>query len=135
MSTPTTHQWDAYVSEAQHPPFVLQVRDQEDLVIEAPTGAASLQAARAFRAGDAQAMLWALCGDAWPRVEELVATAPLKAMDNLITDLALHFDLLPAQHMVGPSGGQKRVKDPREIERLLNMGWQPAVGKAQTPSD
>ena len=135
MSTPTTHTWDAYVAEAQHPPFVLQVRDQEDIVIEAPSGAASLQASRAYRAGDAQAMLWALCGDAWPRVEALIATAPLTAMNNLVTDIGLHFDLLPTQWMVGPSGGRKAVKDPREIERLLNMGWQFAVGKAQTPSD
>lgn len=134
MSTPTTHQWDAYAAEAQTPPFVLEVSGQDDIVIEAPSGAASLQAARAFRSGDAQAMLWALCGDAWPRIEALIATAPTKAMDNLVTDLSLHFDLLPATYLVGPSGGHKRVKDPREIERLLGLGWQVAEGKAPTSS-
>ena len=132
MSTPTTHSWDAYAAEAQHPPFVLQVSGQEDIVIEAPSGAAGLKAASALRADDAEAMLWALCGEAWPRVKDLIATAPLDAMMNLLWDLNLHFDMLPSYQMVGPSGGTRRVKDPREIERLTDMGWQIAVGKAPT---
>ena len=120
---PTTLVWDAYAAEAQQAPLDIKVSADDTIRITPPSGAAVVQFSRAYRAGDLEAMLWALCGEAWPRVQELIGTAPLKAMENLIADIALHFDLYPEVSLTGPGGGSTTEKDPRRIEQKLKTGW------------
>lgn len=115
--------WDTYVIEAQHDPFELKVSDVETIVIEAPTGAGMLHAARAFRNGDPEAMLSAMCGDQWTKVEPLLASAPFAAMQELSTDMMVFFDLTDDIVLVGPGGGEVTENDPRKVQALLKAGY------------
>ncbi|AZS11712.1 tail assembly chaperone [Arthrobacter phage Maja] len=115
--------WDQYVEEAKHDAFELPVSEKETLIIEAPTGASLIQWARAYRSNDAEVMLAVLCGDQWPRVEQLLAQAGHKAMENLITDMMIHFDLAEDMTLIGPGGGKVTEKDPRKIRLLLKQGY------------
>lgn len=117
--------WDDYVAEAAHDPFQLVVSDDQTITVEAPTGASLIQWARAYRTQDIQAMLITLCGDAWSEVEPLLAKAGHAAMENLITDMMLFFDLAEDVTLVGPGGGKITEKDPRKIRALLNKGYRP----------
>jgi hypothetical protein len=117
--------WDQYAEEAKHAPFELPISDDETLVFAAPTGATLIQWARAFRAQDAEAMLIILCGEHWPRVEGLLAKAGHEAMNNLITDMMLFFDLAEDIVLIGPGGGKVREKDPRKIRAMLKQGYRP----------
>ncbi|MEW1964636.1 hypothetical protein AB0302_04470 [Micrococcus sp. NPDC078436] len=126
MSKNTFKTWDDYTAEAAHAPFQLKVSAEETIEIPAPTGASLLQWARAQRTGDMEAMLIVLCGDQWPRIEKLLAGAPYKAMENLITDLALFFDLAEDVELIGPGGGKVHEKDPRKIRALIKQGYRPA---------
>jgi hypothetical protein len=115
--------WDQYVEEAKHDPFELPVSQEETLIVEAPTGASLIQWARAYRSNDAEAMLIVLCGDQWPRVEQLLSQAGHKAMENLITDMMIHFDLAEDMTLIGPGGGKVTEKDPRKIRLMLKQGY------------
>lgn len=117
--------WDQYVEEAKHDSFQLPVSKDETLVIEAPTGASLIQWARAYRSNDIEAMLLTLCGEQWPRVEQLLAKAGHTAMENLITDMMLFFDLAEPITLIGPGGGKVKEKDPRKIRLMLNQGYRP----------
>jgi hypothetical protein len=115
--------WDQYVEEAKHDAFQLPVSEEETIVIDAPTGASLIQWARAYRSGDAEAMLITLCGEQWSRVEQLLAQAGHAAMENLITDMMIFFDLAEEHTLVGPGGGKITEKDPRKIRGLLRTGY------------
>ena len=115
--------WDQYTEEAKHDAFQLPVSKDETLVIEAPTGASLIQWARAYRSNDIEAMLLVLCGEQWERVEQLLAKAGHRAMENLITDMMLFFDLAEPMTLVGPGGGKVKEKDPRKIRLMLNQGY------------
>jgi len=115
--------WDQYTEEAAHESFQLPVSEDETLVIEAPTGASLIQWARAYRSNDIEAMLLVLCGEQWNRVEQLLAKAGHRAMENLITDMMLFFDLAEPMTLVGPGGGKVKEKDPRKIRLMLNQGY------------
>ena len=117
--------WDDYVAEAARDPFQLPVSDDETIVIEAPSGASLIQFSRAHRAQDAEAMLIVLCGDQWSRIEQLLAKAGYRAMENLVTDMMMHFDLAEDITLIGPGGGKVTRKDPREIRALLKQGYRP----------
>ena len=117
--------WDQYVEEARHEPFQLPVSDEETIIIEAPTGVQLIQWARAYRAQDPEAMLIVMCGDQWSRVEQLLAKAGHKAMENLVTDMMLFFDLADDITLVGPGGGKITERDPRKIRVLLKQGYRP----------
>lgn len=117
--------WDQYVEEAKHDAFQLPVSAEETLKIEAPTGASLLQWARAYRSGDMEAMLITLCGEQWSRVEPLLAKAGHKAMENLITDMMLFFDLAEEVTLIGQGGGKITEKDPRKIRALIRQGYRP----------
>lgn len=121
--------WDQYVQEAGHAPFELVVSDTETISIPAPTGAALMQWARAYRTGDMEAMLITICGDQWERVEPLVTNAPFKAFEKLVMDIMVFFELPEEHDLVGPSGGTRTERDPRIIRRLIKQGWRP-VGEA-----
>ena len=115
--------WDEYAEEAKHDPFQLPVRGEETIVVEAPTGASLLQWARAYRSGDMEAMMITLCGEQWPRVEGLLANAGQKAMENLITDMMIFFDLAEEVTLVGQGGGKRTERDPRKIRMMLKQGF------------
>ncbi|WP_343317786.1 hypothetical protein AAFM46_11015 [Arthrobacter sp. TMP15] len=115
--------WDQYSAEAKQKPFQLPVSAEETIVIEAPTGASLLQWARAYRQGDMEAMLITLCGEQWQRVEQLLAEAGMKALENLITDMMLHFELAEAVVLIGPGGGKVTERDPRKIRLMLKQGY------------
>lgn len=117
--------WDQYVEEAEHAPFELPVSKDETLIIKAPTGASLIQWARAYRANDIEAMLIVICGEQWTRVEQLLSNAGHRAMENLITDMMLHFDLAEDITLVGPGGGKVTEKDPRKIRIMLKQGYRP----------
>lgn len=123
--------WDEYVKEAEKEPFELPISDDETLVIEAPTGVRMLNAARAFRDGDPEAMLVALCGDQWPRINELLGQAGFTAMQELSTDMMIHFDLMDEITLVGPGGGEVVESDPRRLQALLKTGYRV---KGEAPS-
>ena len=117
--------WDQYVAEAAHAPFELPVSDEETIVIEAPTGATLIQWARAYRSQDVEAMLITICGDQWPRIEQLLARAGHEAMNNLVTDMMIFFDLADDVVLIGPGGGKVTEKDPRKIRALMKTGYRP----------
>ena len=117
--------WDQYVEEARHEPFQLPVSEEETIVIEAPSGAQLIQWARAYRSQDAEAMLIVICGEQWPRIEQLLAKAGHKAMENLVTDMMLFFDLAEDITLVGPGGGKITEKDPRKLRVLIKQGYRP----------
>lgn len=130
----TQHQfktWDQYTAEAKHDAFELPVSEDETIVIEAPTGASLIQWARAYRHNDIEAMLLTLCGEQWPRVEQLLAKAGHAAMENLITDMMIFFDLAEPVVLIGPGGGKVTEKDPRKIRAMLKQGYRPE-GEANT---
>lgn len=115
--------WDQYAEEAKHDPFQLPVSGEETIVVEAPTGVSLLQWARAYRSGDMEAMMITLCGEQWSRVEQLLANAGQKAMENLITDMMLFFDLAEEVTLVGQGGGKRTERDPRKIRLMLKQGY------------
>lgn len=117
--------WDDYTSEAAHAPFELPVSEDQTIVIQAPTGASLIQWARAYRAGDMEAMLVTLCGDEWSQVEPLLAKAGHSAFENLITDMMIFFDLAEDVTLIGPGGGKITEKDPRKIQALMKTGYRP----------
>ena len=115
--------WDQYSAEAKLAPFEIPVSEEETIIIEPVTGAGMIQFARAFRTGDLEAMLIVMCGEKWKRVEALVATAGPEAMNNLMTDMMLHFDLADEVVLVAQGGGERTEKDPRKIRAMINQGW------------
>ena len=117
--------WDQYTAEAKHEAFQLPVSKDETVIIEAPTGASLVQWARAYRSNDIEAMLLTLCGEQWPRVEQLLSKAGHTAMENLITDMMIFFDLAEPVTLVGPGGGKVVEKDPRKIRAMLKQGYRP----------
>jgi hypothetical protein len=117
--------WDEYVAEAAHAPFELPVSADETIIIEAPTGATLIQWARSYRAQDMEAMLMTICGENWPRIEQLLAKAGHEAIQNLLTDMMLFFDLAEDIVLIGPGGGKITEKDPRKIRILLKQGYRP----------
>lgn len=117
--------WDDFVNEAAHDPYELAVGD-EKIIIHCPTGAALLRIAEGQRAGDSELILAALCGDAWDRISELVATAPHGVLPALAETLMDHFDLFEPVTLVGPGGGKITRKKPREIRALMDQGYRPA---------
>lgn len=117
--------WDQYVAEAAHAPFELPVSEEETIIIEAPTGATLIQWARAYRAQDVEAMLITICGDQWTRIEQLLSRAGHEAMNNLVTDMMIFFDLADDVVLVGPGGGKITEKDPRKIRALMKTGYRP----------
>lgn len=115
--------WDDYAAEAEQDPFQIPVNGEDTIVVPAPSGAALIQFARAYRAGDVEAMLITICGEQWPRIEALLPRGGHKAMNNLMTDMMLFFDLAEEHVLVGPGGGKRTEKDPRRIQTLLQQGW------------
>lgn len=119
----TFKSFDQYVQEAELDPFELPVSEDHTLVISAPTGVQMLRFAEAYRSQDVQAMLWALTGDQWAELEPLLARAGYKAMNEILADLMIHFDLNEEVTLVGPGGGEIREKDPRKIQALRRKGY------------
>lgn len=125
MSKNQFKSWDQYAEEAKAEPFQLPVSEKETLVIDAPTGASLIQWARAYRTGDMEAMLITLCGEQWQRVEQLISKAGMKAMENLVTDMMIFFDLAEEVTLIGQGGGKVTEKDPRKIRAMLKQGYRP----------
>lgn len=125
----TFRTWDEYADEAKRAPFEIPLKDAETIIIEAPTGASLIQWARAYQTQDMEAMLITLCGDQWKSVEALLAKAGHTAMENLITDMMIFFDLADEVELIGQGGGKVTEKDPRKIRAMLKQGYRP-VGEA-----
>lgn len=123
--------WDQYTEEAKHAPFELPVSKDETLIVEAPTGASLIQWARAYQTGDLEAMLIVLCGDQWPKIEPLLAKAGHEAMNNLVTDMMIFFDLAEEITLVGQGGGKVTERDPRKIRAMLKQGYR-VLGEADS---
>lgn len=115
--------WDAYTDEARIDDFQLPVSEDKTILVSALTGAGLLQFARAQRSGDIEAMLVVVCGDAWTDIEPLLAKAGMKAMENLLTDMMIHFDLAEEYTLIGQGGGKITEKDPRKIRALQKQGY------------
>jgi len=129
--------WDEYQAEAEHPPFVIPVTKTKKVTVPAPTSAQVTQYNRAARHGDPEAMLIAVCGEAWPQVEELVNKVNHKVAENLLADLTMFFDLVEEVTLEGPAphpdkpGPRVTTKDPRQIGKLYNQGYR-IVGEADS---
>lgn len=123
MATNEFKTWDDYVKEAEKPPFLLKVSEDETLSFAAPSGAAMIQIGRAARSGDTAAVLELLSGDNWARVKELIGGAGFDAMFALAIDLQIHFGLADEYLLVSPDGDKRLVDDPREVRSLMRKGW------------
>lgn len=128
-----THTWDTYVREAEIDPFVLEVSDDEKLTFDAPSGVALMRIMRGLREGDLEAILVALTGDRWQRLEQLLGGAGHKAMPALTEDLMDHFELYQDVTLIGQGGGKVTKRRPTEIQALINQGYRPA-GEARASS-
>jgi hypothetical protein len=118
--------WDQYTEEAAIAPFRLVISETETLVFEAPSGTALIRIMHGLRAGDLEAILVALVGEQWQRVEELLGQAGHKALPALVEDMMEHFDLYEPVTLIGPGGGKVTRSRPRDIQRLLEQGYRPA---------
>ena len=130
MSTPPkTYVWDTYVAEADAPDFVLtDAQGTELLRVTNPTGVRILRLSNALRAGDLDAMLVALTGDAYPVARELMAHAGGRALPRLVEDLMAHFDMYDEVELRAPSGAVVTASKPTEIRALLKAGYQAGEG-------
>ena len=122
-----TRTWDNYAREAEAADFVLKTADGE-IRITNPTGARIKRVAQGMRAGDLDLILLGLTGDAYQDVTALVDTAGHKAMPKLVEDLMEHFDMYEEIELQGPGGGTVTATKPREVKRLLAMGYTPKGG-------
>ena len=122
--------WNDYVAEAEKPPFLLKVSEDETLTFTAPSGAAMIQIGRAARSGDTAAVLELLSGENWKRVKELIGGAGFDAMFALAIDIQIHFGLADEYLLVSPDGDKRLVDDPREVRSLMRKGWS-ASGEAR----
>lgn len=127
----TEKRWDQYVEEAKVEPFRLRISDDEVLEFTNPSATALIQIMRGLRQGDLEAILVALAGDQWPRLEELFGGTGHAAMPALTEDLMDHFELYEPVTLVGPGGGKVTRKRPTEIQAMLNQGYRP-VGEANS---
>lgn len=127
MTKSTTKTWDQYAAEADAPDFVLhRTKDDPDPIhVTNPTGARMLRVAQGTRAGDLDAILLGLCGEAYPEVNKLVAKAGHKALPRLVEDIMDHFDLYEDIELEGPGGGTVTARRPTEVQKLVRMGYSP----------
>lgn len=123
-----TVKWDSLVKEAQKDAFQIEVSDTETIDVAPPTGAQSFRLAEAQRAGDLEAAMKAMTGDAWPRVRELILVAPGGVMEELVIAMMVHFGEMTEITLVGPGGGEVVEADPRKIQNLIKAGYE-ATGK------
>ena len=124
--TRKVHSVQKYIDEARVDPFVLGLPDGTELEIEGPTGASLNLFGQAASTGDVDAMLVALCGDAYPAVRDVFDHAGYTATVAVLEDMLGHFGLDNGATEVtlqGPGGGTVRESDPRKIEALLKRGW------------
>jgi len=126
MTSQQFKSWDQYVAEAAHAPFELPVSEDETLVIQAPTGVTLIAWARAYRTGDVELMLSTLAGEHWERIQDLLSRAGHMALENLVTDMMLFFDLAEDMELIGPGGGKVKEKDPRKVRLMLKQGYRMA---------
>lgn len=119
----TTHSWDSYVAEAQAEDFILKVDEETTIRVTNPTGVRTMRLAQAQRAGDLEAVLVALCGDAFPDVSKLLGKAGHKALPKLVEDMMEHFDMYEDFTLEGPGGQTVTAKRPTAIQALLKLGY------------
>lgn len=116
--------WDDFLEESRVEPYRLQVSEDKTIEIDPPSGAGLIDVTEAQQTADAKRLLRGLVGDKFDEVLELLSQAgSYKAMDSLIYAIMIHFDLVEEHELVGPGGGKRKVKDPRELRRLMNQGW------------
>lgn len=127
MKKQSEHSWDKYVEEAEAEDFVLTTADGE-IRITNPTGTRVLRVAQGMRAGDLDAILLGLTGEAYAEVSKLLAVAGHKALPKLIEDIMDHFDMYDDVELVGPGGGTVTASRPREIRGLIANGYTPKGG-------
>lgn len=127
------YSWDKYVEEAKGEPFILNTNG-EKLVFEMPSGIALIQVAKGHRAGDPELILYAVAGEQWDKLRELLGSAGHRAMKDLVDDMMDHFDLYEDVKLVSPNGDKTLTRRrPREIQVMLEQGWRPA-GEAPASS-
>lgn len=127
MKKQSEHSWDKYVEEAEAEDFVLTTADG-DIRITNPTGTRVLRVAQGMRAGDLDAILLGLTGEAYSEVSKLLGSAGHKALPKLIEDIMDHFDMYDDVELVGPGGGTVTASRPREIRGLIANGYTPKGG-------
>lgn len=115
--------WDTYVEEAKVDPFNLKVSADETIVIPGPNGMATIRINQGVRDGDLEIILYALVGEHWPRIQELLEAANSGAFESLVEDMMEHFNLYHDVVLIGPGGGKVKEKRPTKIKRLLDMGY------------
>lgn len=94
-----TFKFDQYLKEAEKPPFMLEISEDEILEIPAPDGdtVMEIEEARSSRT-----TLKLLSGEHSARVLELVGDAPASVLVELVQDMTKYFGLQQA-----PSGGSR----------------------------
>lgn len=123
MAKEKYYEFDKYVKEAHVEPFNLRVDEKNVITIENPSGIQLIRLHEAGREGDVQAMLWALCGEQWPKVEALLVKAGHGAMDHLLDDMMVHFGMSEEVTLVGPGGGEVKEHRRSKVTRLMKMGY------------
>jgi hypothetical protein len=88
----TTKRWDAYVTEASKPDFILEVPGEPDIVITNPDGEQSLRSRELAAQGEIEDALEAICGEEnMERLLPMLLKAPAGVMNALVGDLMAHF--------------------------------------------
>ena len=124
------YKWDDYAREAEVPPFVLRVSEDEKIEVQNPTGVQIMRLGQGLRTGDMELMLIALTGDAHTQVMGLLGKVGHKALPKLIEDLMDHFGLYEDVDLRGPLGGVVTERRPDKIRALLRSGYKP-LGEEQ----
>lgn len=123
---------DQYIKEAEIPPFELPISEDETMVFPSPTAGMIDRAAEGYRANDAKLILWALCGDQWPKLEEILDPIPYEARDKIVEDMLRHFKIVVDQEVTfrGSDGKEFTESDPDKIKYLQKAGFK-IVGESQ----
>src|SRR5690606_2269753 len=106
------------------------VAEGDVIEVECPSGVAIMRISQGLRSGDLALILRALVGDHWERFEELLGKAGHKVMSRIVEDMMDHFDLYEDVTLVSPDGGKRKARRPREVQRLIDLGYRP-VGEAR----
>lgn len=123
---------DQYIKEAEIPPFELPLSEGKTMVFPSPTAGMMDRAAEGYRAGDAKLILWALCGDQWPELEDILDPLPYEAREAIVEDMLRHFKIMTDKQVTfrGSDGKEFTESDPDKIKYLQKAGYK-IVGESQ----
>lgn len=86
----TRKKWDQYQKEAKHGPFVIELDDADDIVINEPDSEILMDLAE-IPQHEVRRILRTLTQGEYDRVYELIRHAPVETLNELLKDIMDHF--------------------------------------------